>query len=158
MGNFIRINNAASSTNHSTPLDTHQIYWPNTHTSHIVPPRRRFLTMAFSDKSSGHSLIPSYLYTSSSSNNLLFNKLTTTRAAPFSNPTAEQVSPAKSRVMVQAPNEPLGKIEMYSPAFYAACTAGGILSCGLTHMTVTPLDLVKCNMQVYHFVYFYVFI
>jgi hypothetical protein len=37
---------------------------------------------------------------------------------------------------------------MYSPAFYAACTAGGVASCGLTHMTVTPLDLVKCNMQV----------
>ena len=37
---------------------------------------------------------------------------------------------------------------MYSPAFYAACTAGGIASCGLTHMAVTPLDLVKCNMQV----------
>ena len=46
---------------------------------------------------------------------------------------------------IQAPNE---KIEMYSPAFYAACTAGGIASCGLTHMAVTPLDLVKCNMQV----------
>ncbi|PWZ29918.1 Mitochondrial phosphate carrier protein 3, mitochondrial [Zea mays] len=36
---------------------------------------------------------------------------------------------------------------MYSPAFYAACTAGGIASCGLTHMAITPLDLVKCNMQ-----------
>ena len=46
---------------------------------------------------------------------------------------------------IQAPKE---KIEMYSPAFYAACTAGGIASCGLTHMAVTPLDLVKCNMQV----------
>jgi solute carrier family 25 phosphate transporter 3 len=46
---------------------------------------------------------------------------------------------------IQAPNE---KIEMYSPAFYAACTAGGIASCGLTHTAVTPLDLVKCNMQV----------
>jgi hypothetical protein len=25
---------------------------------------------------------------------------------------------------------------------------GGILSCGLTHLAVTPLDLVKCNAQV----------
>lgn len=49
--------------------------------------------------------------------------------------------------MIPAPSEP-GKIEMYSPQFYAACTVGGILSCGLTHMAVTPLDLVKCNMQV----------
>lgn len=49
--------------------------------------------------------------------------------------------------MIPAPSEP-GKIQMYSPAFYTACTFGGILSCGLTHMAVTPLDLVKCNMQV----------
>jgi solute carrier family 25 phosphate transporter 3 len=47
--------------------------------------------------------------------------------------------------MIPSPNE---KIPMYSPAFYAACTVGGISSCGLTHMAVTPLDLVKCNMQV----------
>jgi solute carrier family 25 phosphate transporter 3 len=39
------------------------------------------------------------------------------------------------------------KIEMYSAEYYAACTVGGILSCGLTHMAVTPLDVVKCNMQ-----------
>ena len=49
--------------------------------------------------------------------------------------------------VVPAPSEP-GKIAMYSPAFYAACTMGGILSCGLTHTAVTPLDLVKCNMQI----------
>ena len=40
-----------------------------------------------------------------------------------------------------------GSIAMYSPAFYAACTVGGIASCGLTHTMVTPLDIVKCNMQ-----------
>lgn len=40
------------------------------------------------------------------------------------------------------------KMEMYSLDFYLACTIGGVLSCGLTHMAVTPLDLVKCNMQV----------
>ena len=50
--------------------------------------------------------------------------------------------------MIPSASEPSKKIEMYSPQFYAACTAGGILSCGLTHMAVTPLDLVKCNMQV----------
>lgn len=40
-----------------------------------------------------------------------------------------------------------GGIALYSPAFYAACTVGGIASCGLTHTMVTPLDIVKCNMQ-----------
>ncbi|KAK7830277.1 mitochondrial phosphate carrier protein 3 [Quercus suber] len=49
-------------------------------------------------------------------------------------------------LLVPGPGE-LGKIEMYSPAFYAACTTGGILSCGLTHMAVTPLDLIKWNMH-----------
>ena len=41
-----------------------------------------------------------------------------------------------------------GGIKLFSPAYYAACTVGGILSCGLTHTMVTPLDVVKCNMQV----------
>ena len=40
------------------------------------------------------------------------------------------------------------KIKMYSPQFYQACTIGGILSCGLTHTMVTPMDVVKCNMQI----------
>ncbi|EED12338.1 mitochondrial phosphate carrier protein, putative [Talaromyces stipitatus ATCC 10500] len=41
-----------------------------------------------------------------------------------------------------------GKIEMFSPKYYAACTFGGLLACGLTHTAVTPLDLVKCRRQV----------
>lgn len=32
--------------------------------------------------------------------------------------------------------------------FYIKCMGGGILSCGLTHLAVTPLDVAKCNMQV----------
>eukprot|EP00818_Percolomonas_sp_WS_P001492 CAMPEP_0117451290 /NCGR_PEP_ID=MMETSP0759-20121206/8927_1 /TAXON_ID=63605 /ORGANISM="Percolomonas cosmopolitus, Strain WS" /LENGTH=312 /DNA_ID=CAMNT_0005243877 /DNA_START=6 /DNA_END=944 /DNA_ORIENTATION=+ len=38
-------------------------------------------------------------------------------------------------------------IELYSGKFYAACAAGGALSCGLTHTAITPLDVVKCRMQ-----------
>ncbi|KAA8570330.1 hypothetical protein EYC84_002632 [Monilinia fructicola] len=41
-----------------------------------------------------------------------------------------------------------GTIELYSPKYYAACTFGGLLACGLTHTSVTPLDLVKCRRQV----------
>lgn len=41
-----------------------------------------------------------------------------------------------------------GKIEMYSGKYYAACTFGGLLACGLTHTAVTPLDLVKTRRQV----------
>lgn len=32
--------------------------------------------------------------------------------------------------------------------YYLKCIGGGILSCGLTHTAVCPLDVVKCNMQV----------
>ncbi|CAK7214887.1 Cu/Pi carrier [Sporothrix bragantina] len=39
-------------------------------------------------------------------------------------------------------------IELYSGTYYAACTFGGLLACGLTHTAVTPLDLVKVRRQV----------
>ena len=32
--------------------------------------------------------------------------------------------------------------------YYLKCIGGGVLSCGLTHAAVCPLDVVKCNMQV----------
>lgn len=38
--------------------------------------------------------------------------------------------------------------EFGSGTYYAYCGLGGILSCGLTHTAVVPLDLVKCRMQV----------
>ncbi|KAF2221766.1 mitochondrial carrier domain-containing protein [Elsinoe ampelina] len=41
-----------------------------------------------------------------------------------------------------------GNIELYSAKYYAACTFGGLLACGVTHWAVTPLDLVKCRRQV----------
>ncbi|MCJ1276531.1 hypothetical protein MMC21_004337 [Puttea exsequens] len=41
-----------------------------------------------------------------------------------------------------------GGIVLYSPQYFAACTLGGIIACGPTHTSVTPLDLVKCRRQV----------
>ena len=38
--------------------------------------------------------------------------------------------------------------EYGSAKFFALCGFGGILSCGITHTAVVPLDLVKCRMQV----------
>lgn len=32
--------------------------------------------------------------------------------------------------------------------YYMKCVLGGILSCGITHTAITPLDVTKCNMQV----------
>lgn len=43
---------------------------------------------------------------------------------------------------------PPGSIVYGSNKFYALCAAGGVLSCGLTHWAVTPLDVVKCRVQV----------
>jgi solute carrier family 25 phosphate transporter 3 len=40
------------------------------------------------------------------------------------------------------------KLELYTPEYYAYCGLGGILSCGLTHTAVTPVDLLKCRKQV----------
>ncbi|XP_024524417.1 mitochondrial phosphate carrier protein 3, mitochondrial [Selaginella moellendorffii] len=54
---------------------------------------------------------------------------------------------SSSRFLIPSPDE-TRKIAMYSPEFYAACTVGGALCCGLTHMAMTPLDVVKCNMQI----------
>ena len=38
--------------------------------------------------------------------------------------------------------------EVGSAKFFALCGFGGVLSCGITHTAVTPLDLVKCRLQV----------
>ncbi|KAK1631309.1 hypothetical protein QYE76_005624 [Lolium multiflorum] len=54
-----------------------------------------------------------------------------------------------SGVVAGSPSEPpFGKIEMFSPAYYAACGVGGAAACGLTHAAVTPLDVIKCNIQI----------
>uniref|UniRef100_A0A2P2JEX7 Mitochondrial phosphate carrier protein n=1 Tax=Rhizophora mucronata TaxID=61149 RepID=A0A2P2JEX7_RHIMU len=39
-------------------------------------------------------------------------------------------------------------IEQFSPAYYGICAAGGMLSAGTTHLAITPLDVLKVNMQV----------
>ncbi|PON95683.1 Mitochondrial substrate/solute carrier [Trema orientale] len=89
-----------------------------------------------------NSLIPSFLYSSSSSSSSSsFDPLTRTNRGM----TPMMASSLTERLVIPAPKE---NIEMYSPAFYAACTVGGMLSCGPTHTAVTPLDLVKCNMQI----------
>ncbi|XP_061343304.1 mitochondrial phosphate carrier protein 3, mitochondrial-like [Gastrolobium bilobum] len=91
--------------------------------------------MALSD----NSLIPKFLYSSSQQKKMVANS-----AIPVA---ASSPPPSNSNFMIPAPSEP-GKIQMFSPAYYAACTVGGSLCCGLTHMGITPLDVLKCNMQI----------
>lgn len=37
----------------------------------------------------------------------------------------------------------------HDTSYYSKCMLGGILSCGLTHTAVVPLDVTKCKMQVF---------
>lgn len=43
---------------------------------------------------------------------------------------------------------PKPSIPLYSNKYFATCALGGVLACGITHSAVTPLDLVKCRLQV----------
>lgn len=38
-------------------------------------------------------------------------------------------------------------VEYGSAKFYVLCGYGGVLSCGITHTALTPLDMVKCRIQ-----------
>lgn len=38
--------------------------------------------------------------------------------------------------------------EEFSPGYYGVCAIGGMLSAGTTHLAITPLDVLKVNMQV----------
>jgi len=40
-----------------------------------------------------------------------------------------------------------GVIKPNTTEYFAVCGLAGILSCGLTHTAVTPIDMVKCNKQ-----------
>lgn len=93
------------------------------------------------------SLLPMNLYTSSHVSTL--SGTASMEEASVNSKTSPLASALNqgSKFLIPAASE-TKKIVLYSPEYYATCTVGGILSCGLTHMAVTPLDLVKCNMQI----------
>lgn len=43
--------------------------------------------------------------------------------------------------------------DVHDMSYYGKCMIGGILSCGLTHTAVVPLDIIKCRRQVNHTIY-----
>jgi len=49
---------------------------------------------------------------------------------------------------IQAASVDETSCEFGSAKYFALCGFGGVLSCGLTHTAVVPLDLVKCRIQV----------
>ncbi|XP_066342962.1 mitochondrial phosphate carrier protein 3, mitochondrial-like [Miscanthus floridulus] len=103
--------------------------------------------MAVSE-SSLNALLPSFLYAAPATASPFAAAIASMGGQTVAAPSAAAAA-ARPASWARAPSKPGRRIEMYSPAFYAACTVGGVASCGLTHMTVTPLDLVKCNMQDY---------
>jgi solute carrier family 25 phosphate transporter 3 len=38
--------------------------------------------------------------------------------------------------------------DVHDMTYYAKCMMGGILSCGITHTAVVPLDIIKCRRQI----------
>lgn len=96
-------------------------------------------------------LVPSFLYGGSNGSCSAAPSIVAT-ASPSTAATASTTSPLLSSlqqrrapVVAFAPAET--KIELYTPKYYGVCAVGGALCCGLTHTAVTPLDVVKCNMQ-----------
>ncbi|KAL5571030.1 hypothetical protein UlMin_020627 [Ulmus minor] len=103
--------------------------------------------MAISEKSCNLSLIPIFLYSSFvSPKSFTLEKILNASPSVVSS-NVDAIASMKN-IFIHAPAEPFSKIEMYSPAFNTTYTTSGILNCGLTHMVVTHLDLVKCNMQI----------
>jgi hypothetical protein len=69
----------------------------------------------------------------------------------FPNPVktmAAQESAPEKRQLVAASGTEEYSCEFGSNKYFALCAFGGVLSCGITHTAVTPLDLVKCRLQV----------
>lgn len=52
------------------------------------------------------------------------------------------------RTIAAAAIQPGDSCEFASMHYFALCGLGGVLSCGITHTMVVPLDLVKCRIQV----------
>lgn len=74
------------------------------------------------------------------------------KSNPFSNPFYAQCEGAQVNenrtIQAAAAATEETSCEFGSQKYYALCGFGGVLSCGITHTAVVPLDLVKCRIQV----------
>jgi solute carrier family 25 phosphate transporter 3 len=118
--------------------------------------------MVFAEKRT--SMVPEFLYSTKtagsgiSASKSLFQALTaeaSSHAAPaytasslFKQVAGAARTPAGVASPFMVPSASERKIVMFSGEYYRACAVGGMLCCGLTHMGVTPIDVVKCNMQI----------
>jgi solute carrier family 25 phosphate transporter 3 len=84
---------------------------------------------------------------------MMFSKLSeVAKLNPFGNPFIQRAQcetvVRETRELQTAAAADEYSCEFGSAKYYAICGFGGILSCGLTHTAVVPLDLVKCRIQV----------
>jgi solute carrier family 25 phosphate transporter 3 len=73
------------------------------------------------------------------------------KTSPFASPfqaRCEGLKVNENRAISAASASEEYSCEFGSSKYYALCGFGGILSCGITHTAVVPLDLVKCRIQV----------
>jgi len=69
------------------------------------------------------------------------------KANPFSSPFQTEGNRKLAFAAAAGPAAP-GEVPYGSAEYYGLCAVGGLLSCGLTHTAVVPLDIVKCLIQV----------
>nr|BAX57174.1 phosphate carrier 3 [Liriomyza chinensis] len=82
----------------------------------------------------------------------------TSKHSPFSqvqcedgrrlNENVQAIAPCASSAGNSPPHPDDYSCEFGSAKFFGLCAIGGIVSCGFTHTLVTPLDLIKCRLQV----------
>jgi solute carrier family 25 (mitochondrial phosphate transporter), member 3 len=70
------------------------------------------------------------------------------KSNPFSSPFQSNANNRKIAFAAAAGPAKPGEVAYGSAQYYGLCAFGGLLSCGLTHTAVVPLDLVKCRIQV----------
>jgi len=71
------------------------------------------------------------------------------KSNPFSSPFLPQQENKRKLAFAAAAGPAVpGQVAYGSGQYYGLCAVGGLLSCGLTHTAVVPLDLVKCRIQV----------
>ncbi|XP_063216474.1 solute carrier family 25 member 3-like [Bacillus rossius redtenbacheri] len=83
----------------------------------------------------------------SAKNNPFGSPFNTARCEPLK--AGEKLLVARRNVdAANAVTTPEDSCEFGSNKYFMLCGVGGILSCGITHTLVVPLDLVKCRIQV----------
>lgn len=69
-------------------------------------------------------------------------------SSPFAANKQQQVVEKRNVSFAAAASAGESRVAYGSAEYYALCSFGGALSCGLTHTAVVPLDLIKCRIQV----------